>query len=183
MKRKIFLSAGHQGDVDPGAIANGVHEADLTIELRDLIAAAFKSEYKIEFEVDNDSEDLKGTMQHVSEVLSDRDIAIDIHFNAGDPRAFGTEVFIPDNYSTFEYVCANQLCKTICTVLQTYNRGVKTESQSSHKRLGFMRPNCMNILIEVCFITNTSDLFKYQHNKQTLAITLAKAINDLSLVA
>ena len=178
--KKVFISAGHQSynNIDPGAIANGVKEADLTTEFRNAVVSELRK-LNVQVITDTEEEDLKGTMTQMSAELTEKDLAIDIHFNAATPAAYGTEVFIPDKYTPFEFTAATALLHTIITVLQTTSRGVKTESQSSHKRLGFMRPNCENILIEVCFITNTSDLFKYQHNKQTLALNLASTIQKL----
>lgn len=179
--RKLFLSAGHQSyrDIDPGAIANGVKEADLTTEFRNLLVAELKK-LGIDPFVDEETDDLRGTVGRVISHMGNTDLAIDIHFNASNnSNAYGTEILTPLSASEYEKNTAKSLLITITSVLQTYARGIITEAQSHCGRLMFMRPNCENLLIEICFITNTSDLYKYQHNKETLAINLALTLSKL----
>jgi hypothetical protein len=56
--------------------------------------------------------------------------------------------------------------------------GVKTESLSARGQLGWMRLNGNNILLEVCFISNKSDMEKYQDNKSMLAFKIAKILYE-----
>ena len=56
--------------------------------------------------------------------------------------------------------------------------GVKTEAMSARGTLGWMRLNGQNILLEVCFISNKSDMEKYQANKSILAFKIAKILYD-----
>jgi hypothetical protein len=58
--------------------------------------------------------------------------------------------------------------------------GVKPESQTARKTLGWMKPNSENILIEMCFIDNKSDMLTYQLNKVKIAKELAKVISDFT---
>lgn len=179
--RKLFISTGHQSynNIDPGAMANGVKEADLTTEFCSLLVKEL-TKLNITPFVDDAKDGLKESVDRVIQHMGNTDLAIEIHFNAAVGfTAFGTEVLIPFSSTQYEKDSATKLCKTICNVLQTSSRGVKTEAESAHGRLMFMRPNCENILIEICFITNTSDLFKYQHNKETLAMNLALTISQI----
>ena len=61
-------------------------------------------------------------------------------------------------------------------------KGVKSEADSQHKKLGFMRLNGETILIEMCFISSKSDMDKYQANKKVLAKRLANVICEYSCV-
>jgi LysM repeat protein len=54
------------------------------------------------------------------------------------------------------------------------NKGVRTEIESHHGKLGWMRMNCNNLLLEVCFISNNEDMESYQKNKEVLAKRIAQ---------
>jgi N-acetylmuramoyl-L-alanine amidase len=126
--------------------------------------------------IDDNKNALKQTLAWLVGVLkSDKTVCIDIHWNAASTKARGTEVIVPDNASIFE----NNFAKNILNVFVSngfINRGVKPESQTARKRLGWMRPPAENILIEVAFITNILDMNLYQNLKYKLAKELAFVI-------
>lgn len=178
--RNIFLSAGHGGS-DPGASGNGYIERDLAIELRILIANELKAGYNIDAKVDPPQNALAQTLAWLRGKFGSKDILFDIHWNAGPELANGTEVIVPDVYSQFEL----KLSTAILQVFTTYgfkSRGVKKESQTPRKKLGWMRPNAENVLIEVCFISNKIDMKIYQANKYAIAKKIAKVLNDYSKI-
>lgn len=181
MQRKIFISSGHSNVVgkDEGAIGiNGLKEGDLTVDLRRLIVDELKilGQYTI---TDPDYFVTKDTVTIINALLDSRDIAVDIHFNAFSfPGVRGTEVLVPFKASKFELELATILSENISAVLATTNRGVKTEAQSARGRLIFMTPDCENILIEVCFITNKYDLISYFAKEKTLAKVIAKCLYE-----
>lgn len=176
---KVFLSAGHSNvtNLDMGAIGvDGVKEGTLTVRLRKKIIAAMR-EYGHNPLYDKDENVTSRTVKIIKATLSSRDIAIDIHFNASaNKNATGTEVLVPFKSTPVERDLANILSSNIATLLGIRNRGVKTEAQSYHGRLMFMTPNCENVLIEVCFITNRSDMEKYYTQEDNLAILIARCI-------
>jgi N-acetylmuramoyl-L-alanine amidase len=179
--RKIFISAGHSNVVgkDEGAIGiNDIKEGDLNVGLRNLIVEELKvlGQHTI---TDPDYFVTKDTVTIVNAMLDSKDIAVDIHFNASSFNgARGTEVLIPFKSSEFELRLAEILSENISAVLSTTNRGVKTEAQSARGRLIFMTPNCENILIEVCFITNKYDLISYFAKEKILAKVIAKCLYE-----
>jgi N-acetylmuramoyl-L-alanine amidase len=180
-KRAIFLSAGHGGN-DSGAVGNGYTERDLAIELRQLIYTELCT-LGITAELDKNSNALKETIQAFKNLVSPSCILIDIHWNAAGPTATGTETFIPENYTEFELELASKLSKCISDTLEIPLRGsvkgklgVKTEAMSARKTLGFMRLTGQNILLEIAFISNKSDMEKYQANKRVLAFKLANIL-------
>lgn len=179
MKHLIFVSAGHSNipGRDMGAIGlNGIKEGDLTAELRKLVVAEFKKLGVIVVK-DKDNTVTSETVATINSILDVNDLAVDIHFNAFHREtARGTEVIIPFKSSEFEKTLAAKLSIEIAKVLNTTNRGVITEAQSARGTLLFMRPNCENILIEVCFITNQKDLDSYIINKELVAKTIASVI-------
>lgn len=166
MNRKIIISAGHGGN-DPGAVANGYTERDLTIEFRELLVKELLL-LGVKPLIDDNKNALKQTLAWLVGKYSSKDILLDIHWNAASSKARGTEVIVPDNASIFE----NNFAKNILNVFVSngfINRGVKPESQTARKRLGWMRPPAENILIEVAFITNLLDMNLYQNLKYKLA--------------
>jgi N-acetylmuramoyl-L-alanine amidase len=173
MARAIILSAGHSTVVgaDRGASGNGFVEGNLTAELRELIYNELET-LGICAELDKNSNALKETIQFFKNLVSSSCILVDIHWNAAGPSATGTEVFIPNTYTKLELELAGKLAKCMSDTLGIPLRGstngvlgVKTESLSARGQLGWMRLNGNNILLEVCFISNKSDMEKYQDNK------------------
>lgn len=172
--RKIIISAGH-GGTDPGASGNGYIERDLAIELRNLIIAELKA-LGISALSDDDKNALKQTLLWLRGKFTTGDILLDIHWNAaGNPDANGSEVIIPQIASTFEKDLAAAILKCF-TSFGYRDRGVKPETETARKSLGWMRPNAENILIEVCFISNLTDMKLYQANKQGIARRVAATL-------
>lgn len=184
--RNIFLSAGHTNvkGLDRGASANGYIEGELTAELRDLISDELET-LGLCAKLDKNANALTNTIQYFRNLISEKCIALDIHWNAASSTATGTEVFIPNNPSNLEIELAHKLAKTVSETLEIPLRGsyegklgVKTESQSARKSLGWMRLNGHNVLLEVCFITNKNEMLKYQEKKSILALKLAKVLYE-----
>lgn len=173
--RKLFLSAGHSPK-EPGAWGNGYREELLAIEFRDLLVAELKT-LGVTPTIDDNNNALAKTLAYFKNMTASDSIVVDIHWNASsNPDATGTEVLVPSEYTSFEYNLAAMLASEIKNSIGTKLRGtngVKTEADSHHGRLGWMRLNGENILIEMCFISNPSDMQKYQNNKNKLARNLA----------
>ena len=169
--RTIFLSAGHGGN-DVGAVGNGYKEADLTIELRDLVLK-YLNQLGAKVVIDDNKNALAQTITFFKNKVAKDSILLDIHWNSFNETSTGTEVLIPATPTKFETDLATDLSKVIATTLNIKNRGVKTELQSARKSLGWMRLTGENVLIETCFISNKNDMKKYQENKEELAKRIA----------
>ena len=164
----IFSSAGHGGS-DPGAIANGYREADLTIEFRDLLNKEL-TELGAKFISDKDGETLGAYLGRIK--TGDGSIIHEVHFNAATPAATGIEVVIPDRHTREEFNCAFELAAAIQkhTGLKLRgDKGVITEGQTHRGKLGLMRPEGINLLTEMCFISNANDLKQYFQAKEAIA--------------
>lgn len=178
MSRKLIISAGH-GGTDPGAISGSYIERDLAIELRNLIVAELKL-MGISPLVDDDRNALKQTLAWLRGKFGSKDILFDIHWNAAaSPEAKGTEVIVPDVASNFEMEVSRAILK-VFTDLGFRDRGVKREGATARKRLGWMRPAAENILIEVCFISNPTDMKLYEANKSNISKRLAHVLAHYS---
>jgi N-acetylmuramoyl-L-alanine amidase len=179
--RRVFVSAGHSNvkTKDRGAIGlSGIVEGDLTVVLRRLVVDELKL-LGVYTSIDPDSYVTKDTVAIINSLLDSRDIAIDLHFNWSEfPTSRGTEVIIPFKYSSFEKELGTILSREIALVLGTKDRGAKTEASSFRKHLMFMTPDCENLLIEVCFISNNFDLAIYLCKEKVVAKVIAKCIYD-----
>ncbi len=169
-----YICAGHTNTgnhYDPGAVANGFKESQLTAQLRDLICTELKKLGVTDFKTDEDDDTLNQTIFAAG--TSEKDIVFDIHFNAATPQACGSETFIPMEFTEREKRIAKEVTDTTCKILGIPNRGVKLENQTRHKRLGMMRPKGTNMLWEVCFISNKDEITKYLTKINELAAAIA----------
>lgn len=177
--RKIFISAGHSTDPaeDMGAYGNGCKEGVLAAELRTLISTRLQNVHGVTAIVDGDDTVLSETLRKFKNLTSSDAIVIDIHFNASaNEAATGTEVLVPAMPSSFEQFLAKEFSDVTAEALGVKNRGVKTELDSHHGRLGWMRLKGENILLEVCFISNARDMKHYHDYKHELAKRYAEVI-------
>jgi N-acetylmuramoyl-L-alanine amidase len=179
---KLFISAGHgnKNSSDRGANADyefaKIYEGDLTIQLRNLLVEELKV-LGVDAIIDNDRNILKDTLNFIKGKFTPNCILLDIHWNAFNTKAFGTEVIIPKNPSEKEKKIAKSLLDCL-TSIGLKSRGVKTEDKTARKTLGWMRPVGQNILIEVCFMDNKSDMDIYYKNQRTLVKKLALALKN-----
>jgi len=183
--RKVFISAGHSNTRgrDRGASGNGFIEGELTVEYRNLLTAEL-NKLGIKPVVDADNSILAETIRFFQNLTTSTCIVIDIHWNAASATATGTETLIPAQNTEFERTLAKAMSDDVTRILgiplrgnHAGLRGVKTELESHHGRLGWMRLTGENILLEICFISNPNDMAKYQANKHLLAAAHARTIN------
>ena len=85
---KQFISAGHH-DNDPGAVANGYQENELTKDLRNRILKYGNSK---EIIVDRDSETNREYQNRIKPGAGS--VVLDIHFDAGPSRVTGVTAFV-----------------------------------------------------------------------------------------
>lgn len=169
---KVYPSAGHH-NADPGAVANGYREADLTKEFRNLLSEEFKK-HNHDHIMDYDWETNR---QHQNRIKpGSGSVLLDIHFNAfHKPTATGTEVFVAHNANQNSIDFATELAETTSRILGIHNRGVKKEGASQHSRIGILHTKAgIAALLEICFITNPDDMKAYQEGKLCLAVEIAK---------
>ncbi len=92
----VYILGGHvpdrsKGNYDPGAVANGYTEAELTRELRDLISAELTPR-KVRHSIDHDADSLSQVLAKINS--NESDVILDLHFNAASPQATGVEVIV-----------------------------------------------------------------------------------------
>lgn len=182
--RKIYISAGHSNKAgrDRGAASNGYIEGELTVRFRDLLKKELER-LGANVIVDNNDTILSQSIAFFKNLTSNKDIVLDIHWNSATPKATGVEHLIPGEYSIFEKELAKKLSDVVSETLNIPLRGVtagakgvKTELESHHGRLGWMRLTGENILCEMCFISNPNDMKKYFDNEIQLVKNYAQVL-------
>lgn len=176
----IFPSAGHNSQSnnikrDPGAVnAKGIREGDLTIEFRDLV----KRELDLlgcKYISDTEEENLAMYLKRINTGAGS--VVVEYHFDSSvNPTATGCSVLIEAEADRLDTVFAKELAETTASIMGIKNRGVLTEAQSHRGRLGLMREDGLICLVELCFISNDSDLAKYNFHKVALAKAHARII-------
>lgn len=167
----IFLSAGHNSKSktiasDPGAIGNGVKEGDLTIEFRDLVSRELDL-LGIKYTNDSDEESLAMYLKRIQP--GNASVVIEYHFDAAGPTATGCTSIRQVNADRLDLAFAKELADSTSSTLGIRNRGVVSEADTPHKRLGLMREEGIVCLVELAFITNADDLARYNLHKKELA--------------
>lgn len=180
--KKIFVIAGHS-DTDSGAVATHdylVKEADYTKKLKYLIVEYFKAfNDSVEVFVDDDKDNLQTVINKINKIIKADDLLIDLHFNAFNGKATGTEVIVPGISSKLENSIATEICKQISDILEIPNRGVKPESQTARGRIGILKGVGNRILLEICFIDNPKDYRAYKKHEHMVAMLITNVIEKL----
>lgn len=168
----IFLSAGHH-NTDPGAVSGKFIERDLTKESRFLISQYIdKSQLILDKDFETNTQ-YQGRIKPGS-----GSVVFDIHFNAGSPTSTGTECYVKKsdfaNKNSMSYKMADEICKATSEILGIKNRGVKSESQSQHSRIGILNKSAgCSVLWEICFISSVLDMSAYTFKKAELSHKIA----------
>lgn len=167
MIQVVFPSAGHH-DNDPGAVYNGVKEADLTKEFRNLVSDCLAAKGHPHI-MDKDSETNAKYQSRIKP--GSGSVLLDIHFNASSNiNATGTEMIVSNKASKESVAMATELAKGTAAILGITNRGVKTEAQTARGKIGILNIGAgIAVLAELCFLSNPSDMANYENCKHDLA--------------
>lgn len=171
---KILLISGH-GAGDVGAQGNGYQEYKLTREFVNILHPRL-SNYA-EVDVYNQNRNAYYDAQNGKFNIGAYDYVLEIHFNAFNISAYGTEMFVVPNeqYITVEQAIMKRMGKWF-TLRDNDNifDGVK--------RTRFLvinevkKKGISGALLEVCFIDNPSDMATYQANKFAIADGIVEGI-------
>ena len=182
--RKIFISAGHSNKKgrDRGAAGNGYIEGELAVSFRDKLVLNLKR-LGANVTIDGNDTIFSDSINYFRKLVNEDAIVLDIHFNAAGPTATGTETFIPGNFSIKERKLAEALSFDVHSILEIplrAKKGVRTELESHHKKLAWMSLKGENVLMEICFISNSEDMRKYIENEDELARKVAQTLFNAS---
>ena len=169
--KTIVITAGHS-NVDPGAVANGLKEAALAVELRDIIALKLR-EKGCEVITDGNKGDNKPLAEAIR-LIQKGNVAVEIHFNAAvASSAAGVETIA----LLKDKALAQRLSKAIAGVLGTKLRGdggYIDQSKSARGKLGYVSAG--GLIVEVAFISNKTEMAAYQAKKWLVASAIVEAL-------
>jgi len=176
---KYLISAGH-GAGDPGNTASGRREADIAVELRNIIAHKLRAAGH-DVTTDGGLRENWGLIDAVKLIVSGR-TSIEIHTNAGKPDAKGVEVIALRGHADL----AKRIAKGIAGVLGTtlrreagffdYDRWVaeRKAAKATNQTLGFVRRG--GIIVEAFFQSNAAELAAYDAKKWLVAQAIVDAL-------
>lgn len=168
-----FISAGHHLK-DPGAVANGLQENNLTMRVRDKVVELVRAKgYTVI--VDKDTETLAEYLKRIQP--GEGSVVVEFHFDAGViNQATGTSSFYADGASANTRAFALEMAATGAKILGIPNRGAHSETESHRGRLGLVHEAGINCLVEIAFITNTKDIHSFETHFNELCEAYANVI-------
>lgn len=174
MTKAITITAGHSL-VDPGAVAFGHTEAEIARDMRNMVKSYILRE-NITVHTDGENLDNKNLSEAIK-LISKSGVAVEFHCNAfTKATAGGVEALAQSK----DKVLSRALCKAVSDVLSIDIRGTeggwKDEGSGQHSRLGYVRNG--GIILELFFITNPTELDKWNAKKWLVAKAVAKVLTD-----
>jgi N-acetylmuramoyl-L-alanine amidase len=161
-QRVIVLDAGHGGK-DPGAVGSGITEKEIVLDVTKRLEAKLKAAGATI--IMTRSGDTYPTLGERVELAEDKyaDMFVSIHVNAASASASGSETF----YDTSQNLngeeskkLASEIQKQMISLVGTKDRGIKDND------FYVLRNNDMvSVLVELAFISNSSDLVKLKSDK------------------
>ena len=181
MAIKIFIDQGHnpQG-VNAGAEGFGLREQDITYNVGMYLANFLREDSRFEVRTSRTSPDqVLGTSNSTS--LAARVNAandwpanyfISIHVNANtNPDVNGSEVYVYQEY-TQSYYFGEHILNAVVNQLGTKNNGVRVRPSLYVLR----KTNMPAVLVELAYITNSSDAEKLRNNQYQFALAIYSGI-------
>lgn len=167
---KILLISGH-GAGDPGACANGLKEADLTVEMVKGIRPLLEQYADVDlYPADRNAyKDIQNGCLKVN--FANYNYVLEVHFNSGGGT--GTEIFITTKekgHSVEDKIVAN------IAKIGLRNRGVKVKDWLVIKTA--KNKGVSSALLETCFIDNKNDTNIYMENKSKFFNAVVDGIVD-----
>lgn len=172
---KLVVCAGHD-NATPGNTWNNYREADLMLDLRDIVADKLRA---LGHEVIEDGENgVNKPLSHAMQLARGVELAIELHTNANsNTKARGVEVIAQAKDKTL----AQDLARNIALILSTITRrdGGFFEFGAHAKergfRAGFVREG--GVILEVFFQSNKEELAAYISRKDLVAEAIADALD------
>jgi N-acetylmuramoyl-L-alanine amidase len=160
---KLYLDCGH-GGTDSGAIGNGLHEADLTLEIAQGIANKLKLYENIDVKMSRTTDKTVSLRQRTDEANAwGADYFLSIHINsATDAAANGYEDYIyngPVSAKTVAY--QNVMHDEIVNAIKGYGVNIRGKRKANFHVL--RESHMPALLTENLFIVNKSDADKLKN--------------------
>ena len=168
----ITITAGHNNK-DPGAVNGKVTEANVVTDMRNIVAKKLRA-LGHTVRTDGEGGDNK-TLSEAVKLISGSVIAVEFHLNAAASKsAGGVEALSASKHKKV----SQDICLGISKVLGNKTRGNeggwKPENSGQHSRLAFVSNG--GIILETFFVSNDSELAKYNANKDKVCDAIVEAI-------
>lgn len=171
----VLLIAGH-GAGDPGAVANGIQEADETRAIVSNLDTQLAGICNVDIYPTerNAYADLKAGKLDIQ--WSNYDYVLEVHLNASkvsepDDKTKGVECYV--TASEGGITVEEAICKNIASLGLT-NRGVKRKNYDVIQAA--RSAGVSSALLEVCFLDDPDDMRVYSANKTAVATAIAAGI-------
>ena len=172
---KVYVDAGHgwndsnNGALDPGAVAGGRQEYAINKEMADKVANILRDQYGVEVFLNDDGGWYK--LRHAEAVANNCDAIVSFHVNAGGGS--GVESYV-HSYAASWYsdIWRSSIHDALASSFGIGDRGRK------YDELAILNGSLPATLLELGFIDNSSDMAKYDQNKNAIAQAVAKAIAE-----
>ena len=172
MSKTFIISAGHS-NVDPGAVGNGLKEADVAVELRNAVADKLRIEGHTVF-TDGDGS-TNASLRDAIKLIKGQGLALEIHCNAAsNPSASGVETI--GKGTKLKPIC-QKLSKAVADVLGEKVRGDAgfiDPTQSARGKLGWC--DAGGIILETFFLSNPKSVATYQAKKQEVIDAIVEVL-------
>jgi N-acetylmuramoyl-L-alanine amidase len=170
----VVIDAGHGGR-DPGAVCNGVHEADINLAITDHLTPLIEADPRLDIKRTR-TLDISVTLADRIAVANDADAALYLsvqsNASADHPEAAGVETLVSDAISEGDrsWQFAEILQDAVCNATGARDRGVRSQDLYLH------RAKMPAALVEVGFLTNDGERARLLNPDYQQ--TIAQAIYD-----
>lgn len=175
---KVFLGVGHGGK-DPGAVGNGLHEADLNLAIA-LACRDVLERHGVTVGMSRTTDENDPVSDEAKECNAFMpDLGLDIHNNAsGTGNGDGAEVYYHYNGGTGKKLAENVLAEIVG--IGQNSRGIKTRRRTDGKDYyHFIRETaCPAVVVECAFIDNAKDIaiIDTAAEQQAMGVAIAKGV-------
>jgi N-acetylmuramoyl-L-alanine amidase len=155
MAKKVYIGVGHGGS-DPGAVANGIKEKDVNLDVA-LACYSFLVKHGVSVKISRTKDTEVWLEQRIAQCNSFApDLAVDIHHNAGGGD--GGEVYHTKYLGKGATLARNILIEM--QLIGQNSRGAKIRKNSrGDDYFGFIRQiTCPSVLCECAFLDNKTDV-------------------------
>ena len=172
MNKTIAICAGHS-ETDPGAVNGKRTEADIVLDMRKMVAH-YLEKAGVAYLTDGEAGHNQPLSQAIK-VAKKAGLAVEFHCNAAaSKKATGVEVLSAEKHKAI----AEEIAAAVSAVLHIPLRGEegwKSEGSGQHSRLGFISSGG-GLIVELFFISNDSDLAKWDAKKWLVAKEVAAVL-------
>jgi N-acetylmuramoyl-L-alanine amidase len=157
MAKKVYIGVGHGGS-DPGAVANGIKEKDVNLDVA-LACYTFLVKHGVSVKISRTKDTEVWIEKRVKEANSfGADLAVDIHHNASNGNGDGAEIYHTKHLGKGATLARNILAEM--QLIGQNSRGAKIKKNSlGEDYFAFVRDTTMPaVLCECAFLDNKTDV-------------------------